>query len=74
MINYKTYPKFKLSIYSLNFDILHIEISSVRVRINMYVKTIVKYVILLHFYVSFLQKHKNHKNIRLNKIFFLKKI
>ena len=28
----------------------------------------IKYVILLHFYVSFLQKHKNNKNTRSNEI------
>ena len=45
------------------------EISLVRALLPIFVKNMTKYVILLHFYVSFIQKNKNkNKNIRSNKI------
>ena len=51
-----------MTLYSL-------EVSLVRALLPIFVKNMTRYVILLHFYVSFLKKKKKkHKNIRSNKI------
>ena len=50
-----------------NLTLTHMKLAHLRFR-NTFVKNMTKYVILLHIYVSLLQKHKKHKNIRSSKI------
>ena len=52
----------------LNLTLYSPEINSIRVLLLTSVKNSAKYVILLYFYVSLLQKHKKYKNIKEHKI------